>query len=98
MTNYKIIVSLDAQNDIFQALDYYQDITPKLADKFENELDSFFDILERTPFFSKWYEDYRAVPLDIFPYLLIFQIDKDLFEVEIKALFHTSQNPQKYPR
>ena len=51
MINYKIIVSLDAQNDIFQALDYYQDINPKLADKFENELDSFFDILERTPFF-----------------------------------------------
>ena len=98
MKKYKVTISFDAQNDIFQAFDYYQNINAKLANKFENELESFFDILEYTPFFSKWYENYRAIPLDIFPYLLIYQIDEDLFEVEIKALFHTSKNPQKYPK
>ncbi len=98
MKKYKVIISFDAQNDIFQAFDYYQNINAKLANKFENELESFFDILEHTPFFSKWYDNYRAIPLDIFPYLLIYQIDEDLFEVEIKALFHTSKNPQKYPK
>jgi plasmid stabilization system protein ParE len=98
MPQYKIIISFDAENDIFRALDYYHNINPKLASKFENEIESFFDILERTTYFSTRYENYRAVPLDIFPYLIIFQIDEDLFEVEIKALFHTSQNHQKYPR
>jgi hypothetical protein len=34
----------------------------------------------------------------MFPYLLIYHIDEDLFEIEIKALFHTSKNPQKYPK
>jgi plasmid stabilization system protein ParE len=53
MKKYKVIISFDAQNDIFQAFDYYQNINAKLANKFENELESFFDILEHTPFFSK---------------------------------------------
>jgi hypothetical protein len=34
----------------------------------------------------------------MFPYLLIYHIDEDLFEIEIKALFHTSKNSQKYPK
>jgi plasmid stabilization system protein ParE len=51
MKKYKVIISFDAQNDIFQAFDYYQNINAKLANKFENELESFFDILEHTPFF-----------------------------------------------
>jgi plasmid stabilization system protein ParE len=94
---FKVIISLDAQDDIFQASDYYYKIHPSIADKFENELDSFFNILERSPYFDIRYGDYRALPLDIFPYLLLFRIDDDLHEVEIKAVFHTSQNPEKYP-
>ena len=95
---YNIIISLDAQDDIFQATDYYHTIHPNLALKFEEELYSFFNILERSLYFDIRYDDYRVIPLDIFPYLLIYRIDEDLFEIEIKAVFHTSQNPEKYPQ
>jgi|LakMenE01Jun11ns_1017448.scaffolds.fasta_scaffold5206283_2 hypothetical protein len=33
MHQFKIIFSFDAENDIFRALDYYQNINPKLASK-----------------------------------------------------------------
>jgi len=95
--HYKVIISLDAQDDIFQATDYYYNIQPSLAKKFEEELESFFNILERSPYFDIRYRDFRAIPMDIFPYLLLFRIDEDLYEVEIKAVFHTSQNPENYP-
>ena len=95
--HYNVIISIDAQEDIFQAIDYYFNIHPDLARKFEEELDSFLDILERSPYFDVRYDHYRAVPFDIFPYLLLFRIDEELNEVEIKAVFHTSQDTNKYP-
>lgn len=95
---YNVIISVDAQDDIYKAIDYYFNININLAYLFENELESFFDILERSPYFSLWYDKYLAITLDIFPYLIIFEIDEMSMEVEIKALFHTSQNPTKYPK
>ena len=33
-----------------------------------------------------------------YPYLILFEIAEKEKEVLIKAVFHTSQNPDKYPR
>jgi hypothetical protein len=39
----------------------------------------------------------RAIPIKGFPYLLFFIVDDINQEVQIRACFHTSKNPGKYP-
>ena len=94
---FNVIVSLEARDDIFNAIDQYHNIHSNLALKFETELDSFFDILEQNPHFPIRYNNFRSVPMDIFSYLVILSLDEVNSEVEVKAVFHTSQNSDKYP-
>ncbi len=39
----------------------------------------------------------RGLPMKKFPYMIIFKMDEPEQTVFMKAIFHTSQNPEKYP-
>lgn len=94
---YNVIFSKEANADFFETYDYYYEIHPSIALKFNTELNHNLDILEVNPFFEKRYYGYRFLPLFKFPYIIIFEIDEEHKEVEIKALFHTAQDIANYP-
>ncbi|WP_410493643.1 type II toxin-antitoxin system RelE/ParE family toxin [Chryseobacterium sp. 18068] len=51
--------------------------------------------LKQTPFFQKIHNDFHRLPLRVFPFIIIYKIEKET--IKIFRVFHTSQNPEKYP-
>jgi len=94
---YKIEVLLSAQIEIEKVLDYYEKISIQLSVRFEEEVASTYAKLSVNPFFRKRHEDFRAIPMLKFPFLLFYTIEENKKVVKIISCFHTSQNPKKYP-
>ena len=89
---------LDAAfQDIETAVAYYFQINPKLAAKFNKELNSSYKTLQKTPFFQVRYNDYRMFPLKKFPYAIVFTVDEQIQLISVYSVFHNSQHPDKMP-
>ena len=82
--------------DVAKAIDYYaENISLKVAKSFYKKLLAAEKTLKRTPFFQKTHNDFHRLPLKIFPFIIIYKIEKET--IKIFRVFHTSQNPEKYP-
>ena len=75
--DFKIIVSKKAQDEIENANDYYAEININLAFKFFSELTETYNKLELNPNYQIKHKNYRAIPLKIFPFLLLYIVDED---------------------
>ncbi|MEL1243276.1 type II toxin-antitoxin system RelE/ParE family toxin [Flavobacterium sp. DGU11] len=92
---YKIVVSPTAQIEIYDAMDYYDEISISLTAKFYADLQSSYSALLLNPDYRIFYNKLRMIPLKKFPFILLFTINGN--EIVINACFHTSKNPKKYP-
>lgn len=96
--NYKIIVSPIASQNIEDALEYYIDkASKKVALDFLKEYRKTYKALQTNPFYQFHDNNYRFLPFDKFPYIAFFIVDEPSETVFVNAVFHTSQNPNKYP-
>lgn len=96
--NYKIIVSPIASQNIEDALEYYIDkASKKVALDFLKEYRKTYKALQTNPFYQFHDNNYRFLPFDKFPYIAFFIVDEPSETVFLNAVFHTSQNPNKYP-
>jgi toxin ParE1/3/4 len=96
--NYRIIVSPIASKNIKDALEYYIDkATKKVALDFLKDYQKTYKTLQTNPFFEFHDTNYRFLPFDKFPYIAFFIVDESSKTVFLNAVFHTSQNPDKYP-
>ncbi|WP_326983075.1 type II toxin-antitoxin system RelE/ParE family toxin [Chryseobacterium sp. MYb264] len=94
---FKIEYTSQAENDIINAIDYYHEIASrKIAKSFYKNLINAEKILVKTPYFQKTHTDFHRLPLKIFPYLIIYKVEKEENIIRIYRVFHTSQNPDKY--
>jgi hypothetical protein len=96
--DYDIDISPLAKIQIADAFYYYLEINPELAQQFMKELYAGYGYLKINPHYQKRYKNVRGLPLKKFPYLLLFTIDENKKTVQVISCFHTSQNPNKYPR
>ncbi|MFP9113475.1 type II toxin-antitoxin system RelE/ParE family toxin [Flavobacterium sp. RHBU_3] len=94
---YKVIVSPKAQEEFYDAIDYYNDVSAIVPEKFVGAIQKAYHNLSVDPFFGIRYHKIRAIPVKGFPYLLFFIVDEQNFEVIVLSCFHTSKNPHKYP-
>ena len=92
--NYAVVIEPRALDEIQEAIDYYNLISPRLGEKFYAELDSYFETLARSPKFQVRYKDIRCVPLKTFPYMIHFRIDEIEMEVLIEAIINCNRNPE----
>ncbi|WP_436415996.1 type II toxin-antitoxin system RelE/ParE family toxin [Petrimonas sp.] len=95
---YKISISLRAQQEIDDAIGYYQLHSLKAPALFIEEVRNTFKILAQNPFFAVKYKNVRAIKIKKFPYSLYFIVNKSKKTVRILACFHTKRNPEKLPR
>ncbi|SNB26251.1 putative plasmid stabilization system protein [Flavobacterium psychrophilum] len=96
--NYKIIVSPIASKNIEEALEYYIDkASKKVALDFLKDYRKTYKALQTNPFYQFHDNNYRFLPFDKFPYIAFFIVDEPSGTVFLNAVFHTSQNPNKYP-
>ncbi len=92
---YEIRLSPRAMKEIEQAIDYYSE-SQSTVQKFYEGLDICFEILKNNPFLEVRYRAMRALPMRVFPYIILFTIE--INEVFIYSIFNTYQNTSKYPK
>lgn len=94
---FEIKLRREAVIEIERALDYYLQISPQTAFLFDEDIDYSLTTLKKTPFFEKKILNYRVLPLSKFPFIIIYTVIEDKEIIDIISIFHTSQNPDKYP-
>lgn len=96
--NYKIIVSPIASQNIEDAVEYYIcKASKKVALDFLKDYRKTYKALQTNPFYQFHDNNYRFLPFDKFPYIAFFIVDEPSETIFLNAVFHTSQNPDKYP-
>ena len=93
---FNIVIEPVALLDIQQAIDYYDDQQIGLGKKFEAAVNKHLVALEKNPFFQIRYDDIRCLPVKKYPYMIHFTIDEANKMVNIRAVFDTSLNPNKW--
>jgi len=93
--DYELRISPQAIEEIDNAFHYYLKISETIAYALNDDLAEVLDILEANPHFQVRYKEVRAIPLQVFPFLVFFSIEDKI--TYIHSVFHTSQNPDKYP-
>ena len=95
---YKLVILPQAQRENEKAFEYYGEISFSVLFNFNEQLEIVYNSLEINPFYQVRYKHLRAIPFKTFPYLIFFDVDKHSNLIYIYSVFHTSQNPDKYPK
>jgi len=95
---YKLIITPDADLQIDEAVSYYKNkasekVALNFLEEYKNTCETILDVL----YFQFYFLEFRAVPMKIFPFLVFYTLNEEQKLIIIKAVFHTSQNPDKYP-
>jgi len=91
----KKLISTFAKADLSDASKWYETQRSGLGKRFLNEIKEAFEIICNNPTsFQIRYDNYRIFYTKVFPYSIHYQYFSDKNEIHIKAIFHTSRNPQ----
>ena len=91
---YTIVIKEEAYLDLQQAYDYYEKQSPGLGERFLENVRQRIVYLQKYPLhFIKVEKDFRQALVDVFPYLIIYEISGH--KVIVYAVFHGKQNPKK---
>jgi plasmid stabilization system protein ParE len=89
------LISIYAKTDLSDAVKWYESQQKGLGKRFLNEMkESFSTICNNPTGFPIRYDDCRIYFTKIFPYGIHYQYIAVKNEIHIKAIFHTSRNPQ----
>ena len=95
--NYKVIISGSAKTDIKENARWYNKQQKGLGKRFTQNIKECVKIIQFQPeSFQIRYKNNRAGIPDKFPYLIIYNVNKDNKTISIIAVFHSSQNPEKW--
>ena len=84
----------EANIEIIESYLYYEKEQIGLGERFINELDKTINSIKLAPNgFQKFHNETRQVPLDVFPFVLIYRVIEN--SIIIFSVFKTPQNPNK---
>jgi toxin ParE1/3/4 len=95
MFNYSLVLSTKALNDTRKALAWYDDISINIKLQFIDELDVFYDRIEKNPERYGYFKPLihlRRAKLKQFPYYILYTINVDI--IRIAGVVHTSRSPR----
>lgn len=91
---YKFIYSPRAQNEVEQAIDWYEEQQDGLSKRFLSELYKKIKAIQKQPDrYAIRFENFRVVNVDVFPYQIIYSFDEQEGLIIINSVFHTKRNP-----
>ncbi len=95
MNKYNLVIKQEAKEEITEAYNWYESKQNKLGERLISVLDDYFATIKKNPEqFPKVLNDMRQATIKKFPYIIIFEIDNN--DVIVYAVFHSSQNPEKW--
>ena len=96
--DFRVQITLVTKTNQKQAVAYYKEkASLKVAQNFLKDYEKTLYKIKQNPYFQIYYKNFRGLPLKKFPYIVFYTIDENLNVITIKGIFHTSQNPGKYP-
>ena len=95
-TKFSIILSSRAQKEVTKAWEWYEDKKEGLGDRFIKSLISRLQLIEQYPDrYPTRFKSYKEAIVPVFPFLIIYRINRRKSFVRIVSIFHTSLNPKK---
>ena len=80
--------------ELFEAWEWYEDRQVGLGDRFRNDVyKKITDIETRPESYPNKKGNFREARLKIFPYLIIYRINKRQKKIVLVSIFHMSRNP-----
>lgn len=93
---YSIVIEHVALQDIQQGIDYYDDQQIGFGEKFEATINKHLNAIQKNPFFQVRYDNVHCLPVKKYPYMIHFTINEYSKTVIVRAVFHTSLDPEKW--
>jgi len=91
---YKLIILPLAKQDIKEAADWYNSKQKGLGKRFTLQIRQTLNLLKENPYTSAArYDDIRTAILDVFPFMIHYNVDQFQKQIIISAILHTSRNP-----
>jgi mRNA-degrading endonuclease RelE of RelBE toxin-antitoxin system len=93
---YKIEFLPRARRELLEAWDWYDDRWSGLGGRFMREIEKTLLQIEKTPDrYPERRKGFRETKIKVFPYLIIYRVQKRKKIVAISSIFHTRRNPKK---
>ncbi len=94
--SFSAILSSRAQKEIAQSWEWYEERQQGLGDRFVNEVSHRIVLIEQNPErYPTRYKFYKETPVPVFPFLIIYRINKKQRSIRVVSVFHTSLNPKR---
>lgn len=92
-----LIVTPEAELDLSETYEWYEDRRPGLGEDFLSSADACLQTIRRLPkLYPVVHESFRRALIRRFPYAVFYEHSD--WSVTIYAIFHTSRDPQKWRR
>ena len=96
---YKLVVSVDAENDIEDAMDHYENQQKGLGKRYLLSVKVATKLIIQSPFgFAKIFMEIRKVNTQKFPYSLFYSIEEEQKEVVVFAVIHNSRSEKAWKK
>jgi plasmid stabilization system protein ParE len=93
---YKIEFLPRERRELLDTWDWYDDRWTGLGDRFVQEVERKVQQIEKTPErYTERRKGFRETKINVFPYLIIYRIQKRKKTIAISSIFHTSRNSRK---
>jgi len=90
---YNIEISKDAEKDIINSVDFYEQRQKELGKRFFRKILKSFDVILLNPYaHQKIDNNLRKYTVEKFPFIILYRIATP--NIRIIAVFHTSRNPE----
>jgi len=91
--NYKLELHELAEEELWAAVDYYDEQKNRLGKDFAKALQITMQTLRKNPaLFPKVYKNRRKAVIKKFPYMIVYEVSKDT--IFVLSIFHTHRNPK----
>ena len=93
--SHTLDISEAAEKDLRDAFLWYEKESPGLGDKFEKQIDSAIQYIQKNPLkVQVKYKDVRVDFIKKFPFGIHFTVSEKI--ITVIAVFHTAENPDKW--
>jgi len=93
--SFAILYHPQVEDDIRQAMEWYDGKQAGLGDKFFRELNEYIEALAKNPWYAVRYDNIRCLPLKKFPYMIHFRVNETAQQVYIEAVLNCYLDPEE---
>ncbi len=91
----KVILSTVATKELRDSFHWYEDRMEGLGNRFVDIIDKTIEFILLNPEgYPEKSPPYREIVLDKFPFVIIYEFDKEMHIIYILHIFHTRRNPK----